>query len=180
MPRLVLISGTPASGKTTLAHELGRILPCPVVSRDEIKEGLVHARDSGTPSWGDPIADEAFALFYRVVTEYLRSDCSVVAEAAFFYDLTGGAEALVRLSDACIVHCRVDVHVAQRRYTDRAESDPIRRISHPDDELVNAMEAGTFGWERYAPMEIGVPVLVVDTSDGYRPGLPDIVEFARR
>jgi len=63
-------------------------VPCPVVSRDEIKKGLVHASGGGVPEWGAPVAYQTFALFYRIVGDLVRSGCSVVAEAAYLKDLS--------------------------------------------------------------------------------------------
>jgi adenylate kinase family enzyme len=42
-PTLIIVSGPPGSGKTTLAHEIARAVGCPAICRDEIKEGMVHA-----------------------------------------------------------------------------------------------------------------------------------------
>ncbi len=39
-PFLVVITGAPGSGKTTLGWELSRLLHVPLVSRDDIKTGL--------------------------------------------------------------------------------------------------------------------------------------------
>lgn len=176
----MLVSGSPASGKTTLAHAIGVGLPCPVVSRDEIKEGLVHASGGGTPHWGAAIAHETFALFYRIVGELVRAGCSVVAEAAFLRDLSQGeVTELVAEADACLVHCQVDRDVAVQRFLERVASDPVRRLSHPDDEIVREMEKGTFEWERYEPMELGLPLIRVDTTNGYNPALDDVVAFSR-
>ena len=154
-------------------------MPSPVVSRDEIKEGLVHARGGGTPEWGAPLAHETFALYYRIVGELVRSGCSVIAEAAYLTDMTQEVAALVPEADACIVHCQVDHDVAVARFVERSATDPIRRASHPDAEIVAAMEGGTFAWERYEPMELGIPVLRVDTTNGYQPVLEDVVAFSR-
>ena len=43
MPLLAVVSGPAGSGTTELADALAAAIPCPVVRRDEIKEGLVHA-----------------------------------------------------------------------------------------------------------------------------------------
>ncbi|MHB1910996.1 MAG: AAA family ATPase [Acidimicrobiales bacterium] len=178
-PRLVLVGGMPASGKTTLAHELGRLIPCPVVCRDEIKEGLVHGSGGMSPSWGAPVAEEAFALFYRALETLLRSGCSVVAEAAFAFKLASGEIGqLARLSDACLVYCRIDRAIAIRRFNARS-GDPVRQSSHPDHEVLAAMASGSFDWAAFEPPDLGIPILEVDTSAGYAPDLDEVARFAR-
>src|SRR5918992_3313752 len=83
-PTLVVVSGPPGSGKTTVAHELARSIPCPAVCRDEIKEGMVHAEGGDfQPAPGDPLTRRTFATFFDVLRLLLDADVSVVAEAAF-------------------------------------------------------------------------------------------------
>ncbi len=48
-PALVIVSGPPGSGKTTLAHEIARAVGCPAICRDEIKEGMAHATPGFVP-----------------------------------------------------------------------------------------------------------------------------------
>lgn len=43
-PRLIIVSGPPASGKTTLAHRLAESVGAPAICRDEIKEGMGPGR----------------------------------------------------------------------------------------------------------------------------------------
>jgi dephospho-CoA kinase len=47
-PTLIVVTGRPGSGKTTLTRTLAPLVRCPVVSRDELKEGFVHT--SGVPN----------------------------------------------------------------------------------------------------------------------------------
>lgn len=42
-PLLIVITGRPASGKTTLAHVLSKEVKFPLLSRDELKEGYINA-----------------------------------------------------------------------------------------------------------------------------------------
>jgi len=41
-PKLVIITGRPGSGKSTLAHIIAKEIRCPLISRDEIKEGYIN------------------------------------------------------------------------------------------------------------------------------------------
>jgi dephospho-CoA kinase len=43
-PLLIVITGRPSSGKTTLACIISKEIKCPVVSRDELKEGYINTQ----------------------------------------------------------------------------------------------------------------------------------------
>src|SRR4051794_37990239 len=81
-PCLIVVTGRPGAGKTTLAHSLARTVRCPAICRDEIKEGFVNTtRESGEP--GDVIGRQIYETFFDVVTLMLRHRITLVAEAAF-------------------------------------------------------------------------------------------------
>src|SRR4051794_41767295 len=67
-PTLVVVSGPPACGKTTLAHALAQAIPCPAVCRDEIKEGMVHAHGGDFQAGsGDPLTVRTLPVFFDVL-----------------------------------------------------------------------------------------------------------------
>jgi predicted kinase len=168
------VSGPPGAGKTTLAHALGRALPCPTICRDEIKEGMAHATPAYAPTPGDALARRTYTTFFTVLALLVDAGVSVVAEAAFQDRLwRAGLEPLLDRATVRLVHCSVDPAVARARHADRLRQDPASRAAHDDVQV-------TPGSRRFEALSLPVPTLWVETADGYAPSLPDIVAFVGR
>lgn len=166
-PRLVLVTGPSGVGKTTLSHTLARKIGCPVISRDEIKEGMVLNTPGFESAPDDPLNLRTFEVFFGTLALLIDAGVTVVGEASFQDHVwrTGLARVAAELR---IIECSADPASVAARTAHRYETNPVHARAHvyPD--------------PRTQWVGLSMPKLVVDTTDGYRPGIDELVTFALR
>jgi predicted kinase len=177
LPVLVVVSGPPGSGKTTLAHRLAAAIGCPAICRDEIKEGMAHAVPGFAAGPGDELTRRTNPVFFAVLDLLLRAGVTTVAEAAFQDRVwRPRLEPLRDLARIRVVRCHVGAGVAAARITRRAQDNPLRR-AHPGPRGQAEREAAH---RAFRPVSIDAPALDVDTEDGYRPPFGQILSFIQQ
>jgi len=175
-PVLVVVSGPPGAGKTTLAHLLARRIGCPAICRDEIKEGMVHATGDFVAAPGDELTLRTLPAFFQVLELLLSAGVTTVAEAAFQDPLwRPRLQPLRELAEIRVVHCQVTAETARARIQRRRGETPARR-AHPDAHLIN-WEAHAAGHNGFHRVHLGLPEIEVDTGGDYHPALDEIVAF---
>lgn len=167
-PYLILVAGRPGSGKTTLSELLSEAWGLPLLSRDRIKEGLVHTAGQSHAQMPDanPAATQAF---FDLIGIYSDHGISLIAEAAFQHPVWERflSPLLVRFRTYMLL-CDPGAAMALRRYRDRSMRDPDRvRFHGPDAEGESLVSA----WEE---PHLPVPVIHVDTSSGYDPTIGEL------
>ncbi|MFE5859680.1 AAA family ATPase [Streptomyces virginiae] len=174
-PVLAVVSGPPATGKSTLARILGQALGCPTIIRDEIKQGMVMSTPGHQAEADDPLNIPTMDAFFETITVLLRAGVTLVAEAAYQDRLwRPGLEPLSEIADIRVIRCVTPASTIVGRITQRARTD-THRAAHADAALLTDMEAGTYAPDEFVPISLDVPTLVVDTADGYSPG-PAVIE----
>jgi predicted kinase len=181
-PTLVVVSGPPASGKTTLAQALAREIGCPAICRDEIKEGMVHAAGRGFQGGhGDPLTARTFPLFFDVIRMLVTAGVTVVAEAAFQDPRwRSGLEPLSGLARLRIVRCRVDAATAFVRATSRAATRARHAQAHGDSTAGKAPADWATAFDSFEHPSLRAPAIDGATTDGCAPALADIVASVDR
>lgn len=153
---VVLVSGPPASGKTSLARPLARRLGYALLSKDDIKESLYTSLGGAPadPDFSSRIGAAAMDLLWTLAAQSPQ----VVLEANF-RTRSPQERARVASLDARIVevHCRVPLEEASRRFAERARKER-HHPAHPLAEMTPERMA------EYAQPFALSPVIEVDTT----------------
>ena len=82
-PLLLVISGMPATGKTTLGRRLAADLSLPFFSKDGLKETLFDALGAADRAWSQRLGVASFALLRHITETQLAARQSLAVEANF-------------------------------------------------------------------------------------------------
>jgi predicted kinase len=84
LPQLVIVTGPPAAGKTTIAAELKARLGLPLIAKDTLKEALGDALEfTGDRHESRKLGMATFQMQYAVLRELLAAGVSLIAEGNF-------------------------------------------------------------------------------------------------
>ena len=150
----VVVSGPPASGKSTLAPLLAAALGLPLIAKDTIKDAMMSVLPVPDVETSRQIGRAAVVAMLAVAAESVPG---AVIESNFYR--SHAAQSLRRLPGAVIeVFCRCDQETAATRYAARAGS---RHAGHFDRE-----RTPTELWnpEVAEPVAGGWPVIEVNTE----------------
>ncbi|HEX8995685.1 MAG TPA: ATP-binding protein [Ktedonobacterales bacterium] len=82
-PLLVVITGKPATGKTTLGRRLAVDLRLPFFSKDSLKETLFDSLGADDRAWSRRLGIASFALLRHISEAMLSAGQSLIVEANF-------------------------------------------------------------------------------------------------
>jgi predicted kinase len=151
----VVVSGPPASGKSTIAPPLAAALSLPLVAKDVIKDALITVLGAEDVGVSRRLGTAAVAAMLAVARS---SVVGAVLESNFYR--SRAREPLSQLPGPVVeVFCRCDREVAYERYRRRAADE--RRRGYFDDIRTRAE---IWDDEVARPVDGGWPVLYVDTE----------------
>ena len=159
---LIVVSGAPGTGKSTVAAALAADLRWPLLALDAVKEALADVLGLGAEDWSDRVGDAAAEVVFRLAATFP----DVVAEG--WWRGARRERARSEFAGAIEVFCRCEPETAVRRMRDRhgAGRHPIHRdVINPSSlDRVAALVTTVI------PLGLGAPLVEVDTQ---QPRAPD-------
>lgn len=175
---IVVVSGPPASGKTTVADAVAGELGLPLIAKDRLKETLYDSLGTGDVAWSQRLGRAAMALLYASLESQLSARRAVVVEANFAASQARAALLRLRARLPFVpleIHCTAAPDVLVARYVERAGT---RHVGHLDEFRVDEIRAAILDG-RNGPLELGDDVIVVDTTDPGAVDLDSLIAAAR-
>ncbi|MDP7089577.1 MAG: AAA family ATPase [Dehalococcoidia bacterium] len=161
MSKVVVISGPPCAGKTTLANHLSNRLQLPILAKDALKESLADNLGYSDRKRSVELGYAAFQLHLQLARELASKNVGFIFETAFYKQSTSDIAAALAGCEIIQAWVIADIDVMLRRARTRE-----RHPGHADwyegyeQECRGKLESGV-----YDALDIGGALIKVDSND---------------
>jgi adenylate kinase family enzyme len=173
-PVIIYVSGAPGSGKTTLAIALAEQLHIPRISSDIIHGGVAFTH---------PDHDRKQTLtnvFVPTLIDMTKKGISFVADQVLQKGVSEETIIDKLRPHATIVYIHTKASDPIQRYINRTRASKVASVVSRRENLLKRAAYHKVNLDNTnEPLEIGVPVLTVNTDDGYNPPLDEIIAFIK-
>jgi predicted kinase len=163
---VIIVTGPPATGKTTIGTQIAEALHLPFLNKDGIKELLFDTLGWSDVEWSKRLGAASYAILYHLIEAQLAAGASFVVESNFHPAFDNERFADLRTKYGFVpfqVFCTADGDVLYERFQARSESGK-RHPGHRDEmrhgEFEEILRRG-----RHDPLEIGGETYELEMTD---------------
>ena len=165
-PLLIIISGPPCTGKTTLGRRMANEFHLPFVNKDSIKELLFDQLSWQDREWSKKLGRATYTLLFYFLEILFQTGHSFIVESNFDPLIASKefGELLRKYNyEPLQILCQTEGAMLFQRFKARSESSE-RHPGHVDNLMYEEVQPVLLKGKA-DPLEIGGTVLVVDTTD---------------
>lgn len=179
-PTLIVFTGLPGTGKTTLSQAAAEALNLPLIAKDTIKEIMFDELGWSDSAWSAKLARATLRIMDNIAEQQLSTGHSLILESNYSPKLASQKFQQWQATYACDiiqVVCRTDIEVLAHRVKERAHT--TRHPGHLDRVPLDDFRKGFA--DRVAngedqPMDVKGRVIIVDTTNFEAVGITNIIE----
>ncbi|MCX6766649.1 MAG: AAA family ATPase [Candidatus Moranbacteria bacterium] len=162
---IIIVTGLPGSGKTTLSKKLSEKLSLPVINKDAMKELLFDSLGWKDREWSKKLGMATFGLLYYIMEAQMMAGKTFIVESNFKHEFDSKKFLALKKKYNFFpiqIVCEAKGEIIFRRFKKRHESGN-RHPGHRD-EIVCEEYRDDLLKGSYQPLKIGGKIIKADTT----------------
>lgn len=179
-PTIIIFTGLPGTGKTTLSRKISLQLGLPLIAKDDIKEIMYDEIGWSDKAFSAKLARATLGIMDHVTEQHLKNELSIILESNYSPKLANEKFQSWQKRYGCVIVqiiCRTETDVLARRYYKRQHTD--RHPGHNDSGTPASYKINfehRLANEEDQPLDVNGPVRIIDTTNF---GMVDSEEIAQ-
>ncbi|MCI0551399.1 MAG: ATP-binding protein [Anaerolineae bacterium] len=165
-PTIIIVTGRPAAGKSTLAKWLAQELKLSLVSKDSIREVLFDRLGWKDREWAQVLGKASIDIMFYFAQAELAVGHSIIMDNSFHPPISTPRFKTLKeqyKAQSIQIVCNSDRETLFQRFKARAESGN-RHLGHGDKDVLKELYANLADNSSLV-LEIGSSIIEVDTTD---------------